>query len=60
MAKKEKYVVITGQPTWFESPYSVTTYANIDAAMKAYEAAREINGDNVRLARIVLDYGEEV
>ena len=28
MTKKEKYVVITGQPTWFESPYSVTTYAN--------------------------------
>ena len=60
MAKREKYVVISGRPAWFESPYNVTTYGNIDAALNAYKAEKERVGDNVRLARIVLDYGEEI
>ena len=59
-AKKEKYVVISALPTWFEQHYSVRTFIDINEAMREYEKERECAGDNVRLARIVLDYGEEV
>lgn len=60
MAKHQKYVVISGNPAWYQSPYTVMTYENIDAALKAYDEERVRSGDDVRLARIVLDYGEKV
>ena len=59
-SKREKYVVISGSPTWFEPHCSVKTFMDINEAMKEYEKERKYAGDNVRLARIVLDYGEEV
>jgi len=58
--ERQKYVVISGNPAWYQTPYAVLTYENIDAALKAYDDERARCGDNVRLARVVLDYGEKV
>ena len=51
-----KYVVIYGSG----DTTCVLTYANVRAAVEAYRYAVEIYGDEVRLAKVVLDYGDQV
>lgn len=56
MAKKQTYVLIYGSG----SSVVCLNYYNARAAIAAYREAKKIYGDNIRLAKVVVDYGEEV
>lgn len=52
----DKYIVlytVNSNPHWQE-------YTNPKLAVEGYRMFREYYGDNVRMARIVFDYGKEV
>ena len=52
----DKYVLIYGEG----DHVCCLTYCNAKAAVEAYRFAKATYGDNVRLARVVLDYGDEI
>lgn len=57
--KSEKYTVIVYEG-WTIHSHSVYTYKNFKEALNQYRLQRAIYGDNVRICKVVVDYGEEV